>query len=148
MTSSGLKTSTKLILILIGAGALLIGGFVFFRCRSDISGLSYCSRFGFAPNPTYPTPAQVLLYKEKLDGNAFSEVTIVEGSRIGFRKFLVADEMRFNRSKLRWEFISGKIITLTPGGTLTSMDFDRYLYPLLEDLHSEDTSMTIIKSGQ
>ena len=148
MTSFGLKTSTKLILILIGAGALLIGGFVFFRCRSDISGLSYCSRFGFASNPTYPTPVQVLLYKEKLDGNAFSEVTIVDGSRIGFRKFLVADEMRFNRSKLRWEFISGKIITLTPGGKLTSMDFDRYLYPLPENLHSEDTSMTIIKSGQ
>ena len=35
---------------MIGTGALLIGGFVFLRCRSDVSGLSYCSTLGLV-NP-------------------------------------------------------------------------------------------------
>ncbi len=46
MTSTNSKLSSKLILILIGSGILLVGGFLFFRCRSDVSGLSYCSTLG------------------------------------------------------------------------------------------------------
>ena len=152
MTSSDSKTSTKLILILIGTGALLIGGFVFLRCRSDVSGLSYCSTLGLVNPGVYKdraiTSERVLLFKDKVEENAFSEVTIVDMSRDGFRQFLIADRMKYSPDELRWEFINGKVLTITPDGAVTSADFDRYYYPFPEELSSGRTSVPIIKIEQ
>ena len=57
-------------------------------------------------------------------------VTVLDFSRSGFTQMLVADKANWNESQAKWEFNDGKILTLTPSGSTTSADFDRYLYPL------------------
>ena len=57
-------------------------------------------------------------------------VTVLDFSRSGFTQMLVAEKANWNESQAKWEFRDGKILTLTPSGSTTSADFDRYLYPL------------------
>ena len=71
-----------------------------------------------------------LFYATKfLDGKMIG-VTVLDFSRFGFTQMLVADNAVWNESQAKWEFNDGKILTLTPSGSTTSADFDRYLYPL------------------
>ena len=71
-----------------------------------------------------------LFYATKfLDGKMIG-VTVLDFSRFGFTQMLVADNAVWNESQAKWEFNNGKILTLTPSGSTTSADFDRYLYPL------------------
>jgi lipopolysaccharide export system permease protein len=43
---------------------------------------------------------------------------------------LVADHANWSEAQAKWEFNDGKILTLTPSGSTTTADFDRYFYPL------------------
>jgi lipopolysaccharide export system permease protein len=59
-----------------------------------------------------------------------SDVTVLDFSRVGFTQMLVAKRANWNDRESKWEFLDGQILTLTPSGSTTAADFDRYLYPL------------------
>lgn len=71
-----------------------------------------------------------LFYAKSFDQGVMSGVTVLDFSRLGFTQMLVADEARWNERESKWEFQDGQILTLAPSGSVTSADFDRYLYPL------------------
>ena len=71
-----------------------------------------------------------LFYASEFKDGTMIDVTVLDFSRFGFTQMLVADSASWNESQAKWEFNDGKILTLTPSGSTTSADFDRYLYPL------------------
>ncbi len=71
-----------------------------------------------------------LFYATNFQEGTMIGVTVLDFSRSGFTQVLVADNANWNESQAKWEFVDGKILTLTPTGSSTSADFDRYLYPL------------------
>ena len=71
-----------------------------------------------------------LFYATKFYDGKMIGVTVLDLSRSGFTQMLVAEDAVWNVSQSKWEFNDGKILTLTPSGSTTSADFDRYFYPL------------------
>ena len=71
-----------------------------------------------------------LFYATKFYDGKMIGVTVLDFSRSGFTQMLVAEYAVWNESQSKWEFNDGKILTLTPSGSTTSADFDRYFYPL------------------
>ena len=71
-----------------------------------------------------------LFYSTKFYDGKMIGVTVLDFSRSGFTQMLVAEDAVWNVSQSKWEFNDGKILTLTPSGSTTSADFDRYFYPL------------------
>ena len=71
-----------------------------------------------------------LFYATNFQDGTMIGVTVLDFSRSGFTQVLVADKANWNESQAMWEFIDGQILTLTPTGSSTTADFDRYLYPL------------------
>ena len=90
------------------------------------------SRFGrvSGPDGIKGNGLTQLFYATKFKDGEMIGVTVLDFSRSGFTQMLVADNAVWNESQVKWEFNDGKILTLTPSGSTTSADFDRYLYPL------------------
>ncbi|MDC0251413.1 LptF/LptG family permease [Synechococcus sp. AH-551-P21] len=90
------------------------------------------SRFGrvSGPDGVVRSGLTQLFYSTKFEEGTMIGVTVLDFSRSGFTQMLVADKANWNESEAKWEFVDGKILTLTPTGSTTSADFDRYLYPL------------------
>jgi lipopolysaccharide export system permease protein len=90
------------------------------------------SRFGrlVAGDGESDTGLAQLFYAKKFNEGVMSGVTVLDFSRLGFTQMLQADEARWNERESKWEFLDGQILTLSPSGSVTSADFDRYLYPL------------------
>lgn len=90
------------------------------------------SRFGrvSGPDGVVGNGLTQLFYATKFQDGTMIGVTVLDFSRSGFTQMLVAEKANWNESQAKWEFKDGKILTLTPSGSTTSADFDRYLYPL------------------
>ena len=90
------------------------------------------SRFGrvSGPDGMVGNGLTQLFYATKFYDGKMIGVTVLDFSRFGFTQMLVADNAVWNESQAKWEFNDGQILTLTPSGSTTSADFDRYLYPL------------------
>ena len=90
------------------------------------------SRFGrvTGPDGVIGKGLTQLFYASKFQDGTMIGVTVLDFSRSGFTQMLVAEKANWNESQAKWEFRDGKILTLTPSGSTTSADFDRYLYPL------------------
>jgi lipopolysaccharide export system permease protein len=71
-----------------------------------------------------------LFYAREFKDGTMIGVTVLDFSRFGFTQMLVSEKADWNESQAKWEFKDGKILTLTPSGSTTSADFDRYFYPL------------------
>ena len=71
-----------------------------------------------------------LFYAKKFRKRAMNEVTVLDFSRIGYTQLLLAKKGIWNEREAKWEFLDGKILTLSPNGSTTTAEFDRYLYPL------------------
>ena len=95
-----------------------------------------------------------LFYSTKFQDGTMFGVTVLDFSRSGFTQVLVADKANWNESQAMWEFIDGQILTLTPTGSTTSADFDRYFYPLspaplrIARLPKDANNMTISEAIQ
>jgi lipopolysaccharide export system permease protein len=90
------------------------------------------SRFGRVSGPEGDMGkglTQLFYAREFKDGTMIG-VTVLDFSRFGFTQMLVSEKADWNESQAKWEFKDGKILTLTPSGSTTSADFDRYFYPL------------------
>nr|WP_236066081.1 LptF/LptG family permease [Prochlorococcus marinus] len=73
--------------------------------------------------------SQLFYAREFLKGE-MEDVTVLDLSRLGFTQMLKAERAIWNEQEAMWEFFNGNILTLTPRGSTTSVEFDRYLYPL------------------
>ncbi len=92
------------------------------------------SRFGkiFDPSDSVNTRDGLthLFYAKEFQNNQMVEVTVLDFSRFGYKQMLVAENAFWNKKEAKWQFVNGKIITLSPNNTSTSVNFDSYIYPL------------------
>lgn len=90
------------------------------------------SRFGrvVSPDGDVGNGLTQLFFAREFQNGTMIDVTVLDFSRSGFTQMLVADKANWNEEQAKWEFKEGKILTLSPSGSTTSADFDRYLYPL------------------
>ncbi len=71
-----------------------------------------------------------LFYAKDFTNNQMNKVTVVDFSRLGFTQLLLADKAYWNEREGKWQFLDGKILTLAPDGSSTTVQYQRYLYPL------------------
>ncbi|WP_115126139.1 LptF/LptG family permease [Synechococcus sp. GEYO] len=97
---------------------------------------------------------QQLFYAGKFRDGTMINVTLLDFSRAGFTQMLQAETAVWNENEAKWEFLNGQILTLTPSGSTTSADFDRYLYPLsaapirIAQLPKDARNMTVAEALQ
>ena len=95
-----------------------------------------------------------LFYASKFLDGTMTGVTVLDFSRMGFTQMLVAESAEWNERESKWEFLNGQILTLTPSGSTTSADFERYLYPLsaapirIAKLPKDANNMTVAEALQ
>jgi len=67
-------------------------------------------------------------YKNKLMEN----VTLLDFSREDLQQILKADSARFDKKNSSWIFSKGSIVSITPSGQTTNIQFKEYTYPFVE----------------
>ena len=114
------------------------------------------SRFGSVERPDGSSSKGLLqlFYANRFLNGTMTGVTVLDFSRVGFTQMLVAKSANWNEQEAKWEFLNGQILTLTPSGSTTSADFDRYLYPLsaapirIAKLPKDANNMTVAEALQ
>ena len=114
------------------------------------------SRFGSVEQPDGSSSKGLLqlFYASRFVEGTMTGVTVLDFSRMGFTQMLVAESANWNEQEAKWEFLNGQILTLTPSGSTTSADFDRYLYPLsaapirIAKLPKDANNMTVAEALQ
>ena len=88
-------------------------------------------RFGRVEEPDGSSSKGLLqlFYASRFQNGTMTRVTLLDFSRVGFTQMLLAERGQWNEQEAKWEFFNGQILTLTPSGSTTSADFDRYMYP-------------------
>ena len=92
------------------------------------------SRYGSRINTKTNKPTKIntylthIFYSSLFKNNIMSDVTVLDLSRIGYRQVLNADSAMFDKNKSIWNFHLGKIITINPNGTSTTIEFEKYQY--------------------
>ena len=113
-------------------------------------------RFGRVEEPdgSFSKGLLQLFYANKFRDGTMTRVTLLDFSRAGFTQMLLAESAQWNRQEAKWEFFNGQILTLTPSGSTTSADFDRYLYPFsaapirIAKLPKDANNMTVAEALQ
>ena len=113
-------------------------------------------RFGRVQEPDGSSSKGLLqlFYAGKFEDGIMTRVTLLDFSRVGFTQMLLAESGQWNEQEAKWEFLNGQILTLTPSGSTTSADFDRYLYPLsaapirIAQLPKDARNMTVAEALQ
>ena len=113
-------------------------------------------RFGRVEEPDGSSSKGLLqlFYASRFQDGIMTRVTLLDFSRAGFTQMLLAERGQWNEQEAKWEFLNGQILTLTPSGSTTSADFDRYLYPLsaapirIAQLPKDARNMTVSEALQ
>ena len=90
-----------------------------------------------------------LFYAHNFTNKQMNKVTVVDFSRFGYTQVLIAKKAFWNESIEKWEFLDGKMLTLSPDGSSTTAQFQRYLYPLdtgprdIAQLPKDSNDMTV-----
>jgi len=93
-----------------------------------------------------------LFYAHHFTNNEMNKVTVVDFSRLGYTQLLLANKAFWNEIEGKWEFLDGKILTLSPDGGSTTAQFQKYLYPLdtgprtLAQLPKDSNDMTVAEA--
>ncbi len=93
-----------------------------------------------------------LFYARRFYKDAMKDVTVLDFSRLGYKQMLVADKAKWNDKESKWEFLQGQIVTLSPNGSITTAEFNRYLYPLgtgpirIGRLPKDANNMTVLEA--
>ncbi len=91
------------------------------------------SRFGKIIDPSTTNSKDGLthlFYAREFQNSQMIDVTVMDFSRLGYTQMLIAKQATWNTSEAKWLFNKGKIITLSPNKSSTSINFDTYVYPL------------------
>ncbi len=71
-----------------------------------------------------------LFYAKSFKNRLMKDVTVLDFSRAGYKQMLTAKQGSWNQSNGSWDFQDGNILTVASDGSLTSVDFENYIYPL------------------
>ncbi len=113
-------------------------------------------RFGRVEEPDGSSSKGLLqlFYASRFQNGTMTRVTLLDFSRVGFTQMLLAERGQWNEQEAKWEFFNGQILTLTPSGSTTSADFDRYMYPFstapirIAKLPKDANNMTVAEALQ
>ena len=113
-------------------------------------------RFGRVEEPDGSSSKGLLqlFYASRFEDGTMTRVTLLDFSRVGFTQMLLAERGQWNEQEAKWEFFNGQILTLTPSGSTTSADFDRYMYPFsaapirIAKLPKDANNMTVAEALQ
>ena len=95
-----------------------------------------------------------LFYARSFNDGEMLDVTVLDFSRVGFTQMLVAEKAVWNENQAEWDFFNGQNLTLTPNGSSTKVEFDRYVYPLgsgplrLTRIQKDAVNMTVSEAMQ
>ena len=95
-----------------------------------------------------------LFYAHDFTDKQMNKVTVVDFSQYGYTQVLIANKAFWSEEKGKWEFLDGKMLTLSPDGTSTTTQFKRYLYPLdtgpkdIAQLPKDSNDMTVSEAIQ
>ncbi|WP_320664376.1 LptF/LptG family permease [Prochlorococcus sp. MIT 1223] len=113
------------------------------------------SRFGKIINPLDRSTRDGLthlFYAVEFQNKVMKDVTVLDFTRLGYTQMLVAKRAIWKDADAQWLFENGKILTLAPNNTSTSVDFDSYIYPLdsgprqIAELPKDANNMTIYQA--
>lgn len=83
-----------------------------------------------------PTKANTFLthifYASRYENNIMKGVTVLDFAREDFQQILKANTGRFDRKNSSWIFSEGSIVSISPSGQTTNIQFKEYTYPFVE----------------
>ncbi len=91
------------------------------------------SRFGKISSPNfnkYKRGLTQLFYAKEFRNSVMNQVTVLDFSKLGYTQMLTAQTGKWNKKEAKWEFLNGRILTLSENGNTTTAKFNSYLYPL------------------
>ncbi len=95
-----------------------------------------------------------LIYAKEFKNSEMVDVTLLDFSRLGYTHMLLAKKAYWMEDDAKWEFKEGKILTLAPNNTSTSVVFNSYIYPLdsspkkINKFPNDINNMTISQAKQ
>ena len=90
-----------------------------------------------------------IFYAKYFRNNFMEEVTLIDFSRLGMEQILKAEKGEYDQNKNLWNFYNGKIMINRDNGEISSINFEKYLYPLdegpmeLASVPSDANDMTV-----
>tara|TARA_B100000214_G_C23955530_1_gene622616 strand:+ start:44 stop:1264 length:1221 start_codon:yes stop_codon:yes gene_type:complete len=115
------------------------------------------SKFGKIYNPktsSYSDGLTHLFFAKEFQNSTMNEVILLDLSRLGYNQTLVAKNAYWIESQAKWEFRNGKIITISPNNSSTSVGFDSYTYPMdagldnFNDYLDNANNLTVLEAKQ
>ncbi len=83
-----------------------------------------------------PTKANTYLthifYASWFENNIMQGVTVLDFSREDFQQVLKAKTAKFDKKNSSWIFSEGSIVSISPSGQTTNIQFNEYTYPFVE----------------
>ncbi len=73
-----------------------------------------------------------IFYAQWYENKIMKNVTVLDFSREDFQQILKASFARFDKNNSSWIFSEGNIVSITPGGQTTNVEFKEYTYPFVE----------------
>ena len=73
-----------------------------------------------------------IFYASRYEKNLMKQVTLLDFSRQDFQQILKAKTGSFNKKNSSWIFSDGSIVSVSPNGQTTNIQFREYTYPFVE----------------
>ena len=73
-----------------------------------------------------------IFYAKYFRNNFMEEVTLIDFSRLGMEQILKAEKGEYDQKKNLWKFYNGRLMITRDNGDISSINFERYQYPLGE----------------
>ena len=96
------------------------------------------SRYGSRINASNKKPTKTntylthIFYASWYENNIMEGVTVLDFSREDFQQILKAKTGRFDKKNSSWIFSDGSIVSISPNGQTTNIQFKEYTYPFVE----------------
>jgi len=96
------------------------------------------SRYGSRINESTQKPTKTnnflthIFYASKYENNLMKKITLLDFSRQDIQQILKAKKGRFDKKNSSWIFSEGNIISISPDGQTTNVQFKKYTYPFVE----------------
>ncbi len=96
------------------------------------------SRYGSRINASNKKPTKIntllthIFYASWYENNIMEGVTVLDFSREDFQQILKAKTGRYDKKNSSWIFSDGSIVSISPSGQATNIQFKEYTYPFVE----------------
>jgi len=96
------------------------------------------SRYGSRINASNKKPTKIntflthIFYASWYENNIMEGVTVLDFSREDFQQILKAKNGKFDKKNSSWIFSDGSIVSISPNGQTTNIQFKEYTYPFVE----------------